>query len=70
MRILALVLIVVGVLALVYQGFTYTKRRDSVQVGPVGITAEQKETVSLPPIVGVVAIVAGVGLLVASRKKA
>jgi hypothetical protein len=69
MRILALVLIAVGVLALVYEGFTYTKRRDTVQVGPVGITAEQKETVSVPPIVGVVAIVAGLGLLVASRKK-
>ncbi|HJR40935.1 MAG TPA: LPXTG cell wall anchor domain-containing protein [Gemmatimonadaceae bacterium] len=70
MRILALVLIVVGVLALVYEGFTYTKRRDTVQVGPVGITAEQKQTVPVPPIVGVVAIVAGLGLLFVSRKKA
>jgi LPXTG-motif cell wall-anchored protein len=70
MRILALVLIVVGVLALVYEGFTYTKRRDTVQVGPVGITADQKQTVPVPPIVGVVAIVAGLGLLFVSRKKA
>lgn len=70
MRIVALVLIVVGVLALVYEGFTYTKRRDTVQVGPVGITAEQKQTVPVPPIVGVVAIVAGLGLLFVSRKKA
>ena len=70
MRIAGLVLIVVGVLALIYEGFTYTKRKDTVQVGPVGITAEQKETVSIPPVLGVVAVVAGLGLLLVSRKKA
>lgn len=70
MRIVGLVLVVLGVLGLIYEGFTYTKRRDTVQVGPVGITAEQKETVSVPPVVSVVAIVAGLGLLVMSRKKA
>ncbi|HJU88992.1 MAG TPA: hypothetical protein VJ672_06335 [Gemmatimonadaceae bacterium] len=70
MRIVGLVLLVLGILGLIYEGFTYTKRRDTVQVGPVGITAEEKETVSIPPVVSVVAIVAGLGLLVVSRKKA
>jgi hypothetical protein len=70
MRLAGMVLIAVGVLALIYQGFTYTKRRDTVRLGPVEVAAEQKERVALPPIIGVVAIVAGAGLLLASRRKA
>lgn len=71
MKTAGLILIVLGVLALVFQGITYTKRRESVSLGPASITAEQKETIPLPPILGGVALVAGIALLVAgSRRKA
>ena len=54
MKILGIILIVAGIIALAYQGITYTKRRDTVQVGPIGITAEPSfaiETVTvLPPL--------------------
>lgn len=70
MKIVGVVLILAGVAALVYQGFTYTKERDTVQLGPIGITAEQRETVAIPPIVGAGLVIVGAGLLFFARRKA
>ncbi len=64
MKILAVVLIVFGVLALAYQGFTYTKTDQVAQIGSLNITADTKKTVPISPIVGVIALVAGGSLLV------
>lgn len=71
MKIAGIILIVLGALALIYQGFTYTKRRESVSLGPATITAEQKESIPIPPIVGGLALVAGIALVIAgSRRRA
>jgi len=56
-------------LALVYQGFTYTKRETVVDIGPVHATADRKKTVPLPPVVGGLALVGGVVLLVAGARR-
>ncbi len=69
MRILGIVLIVLGVLGLAYGGITYTRRRDTVRVGPVSATVRQKETVPIPPVLGGVALVVGIGLLVAGGRR-
>jgi hypothetical protein len=66
----AIILIVVGVLALAYQGFTYTTREKVVDIGPVHVTAEKTKTLPLPPILGVIAVVGGLALLIVGRKKA
>jgi len=63
------VLIVLGVAALAYQSITYTKRETVVDIGPLHATADRKKTVPLPPIIGIVAIGAGVALVVASVRK-
>ena len=63
-------LVVFGLLALVYQGFTYTKRETVVDIGPVHATANRQKTVPLPPVVGGLALVGGVVLLVAGARKA
>ncbi len=63
-----IVLIVLGLAALVYQGITYTKRDTIVDIGPVHATAEREHTLPLPPIVGIVSVAAGVVLLVAGRR--
>jgi hypothetical protein len=63
-----IVLIVLGLVALVYQGITYTKRDTIVDIGPVHATAEREHTLPLPPIVGIVSVAAGVILLVAGRR--
>lgn len=67
--ILGIVLIVLGIGALAYQGFTYTSREKVLDLGPLQATAERQKTVPLPPIVGIVAVVAGVALVIAGGRK-
>ena len=69
MRIAGIVLIVVGIIGLVYGGITYTRRKDTVSVGPLSATVSQRETFPISPVAGVVAVVAGVGLLVAGSRR-
>jgi len=61
-------LIVIGVIALAYQGFSYTKREKVIDIGPIEATTETKEHVPLPPILGIVAVGAGVVLLISGKK--
>ncbi len=70
MKALGIALIIIGAVALIYQGITYTKRREVVELGPIEMTAEQKETIPIPPIVGGVLIIAGLGVLFAGRRRA
>jgi uncharacterized membrane protein len=58
-----ILLIVLGVIALVYQGFTYTTHKKILDVGPIQATKEEHETIPLPPIVGGIAVIGGVALL-------
>jgi uncharacterized membrane protein HdeD (DUF308 family) len=68
MKPLGLILIVLGVLALVYQGFTYTTQKKVLDVGPIQATKEEHHTVPLPPILGALALIGGVIILVSDRK--
>ena len=67
---MGVLLVVFGLLALIYQGFTYTKRETVVDIGPVHATADRQKTVPLPPVVGGLPLVGGVVLLVAGARKA
>jgi len=68
-KILAIVLIVAGVLALVYGGFTYIRDTDTTKIGPIKITTQDKERVNIPVWAGVVAVAVGAVLLLTSGKK-
>jgi hypothetical protein len=68
-KLLGLVLIVAGVLGLAYGSFTYTKDTHEAKVGPISLTVKDKETVNVPVWAGVVAILAGGGLLFLAGKK-
>ena len=70
MRIAGIILIVLGAIGLLYGGFSYTRRRDTVRLGPMSATIEQRESVPVPPILGGIAVIAGIALLVMSRRKA
>jgi len=56
-------------LALAYQGFTYTHQEKVLDLGPIHATAEKQERVSIPPILGGLALLGGVVLLVVGGKK-
>jgi hypothetical protein len=66
---LGVVLIVTGVLALAYQGITYTTSEKVVDLGPLKASVEKQKTIPLPPILGAVALAAGVILLVVGNKR-
>ena len=67
--ILGAVLIVLGLAALAYQGITYTSREKVIDLGPIEAPAERQRTVPLPPIMGIVAVAAGVVLVVVGMRK-
>ena len=69
MRMIGIILIIIGVVSLIWGGITYVKDRDTVDLGVVKVTTEDKDRISIPPVLGVVALVAG-GVMfgVSSRK--
>jgi hypothetical protein len=70
MRIVGIVLIALGVLALVYEGITYTTREKVLDLGPLQAEVTRKKTIPLSPVVGVVAVAGGVVLLLVGRRRA
>jgi hypothetical protein len=69
LAIAGVLLVVLGLAALVYQGVSYTSRETIIDIGPVRATADRERTLPLPPVVGIAAVAGGVALLVASARK-
>ena len=67
--IIGLLLIVLGLGALAYQGINYTTRETVIDIGPVHATAERHRTLPLPPVVGAVVVAGGVFLIVAGMRR-
>ena len=65
--IVGVVLILAGVVVLAMRGFSYTKDRDSTNIGPIQVSTSQKGFV--PPVAGVIAIIAGVALIASGRRR-
>lgn len=66
-KLLGAVLLVLGILALAYGGFTYTKSTDNVDIGPIHFQVKNKETVNIPLWAGVAVAIVG-GVLLARSK--
>jgi UDP-N-acetylmuramyl pentapeptide phosphotransferase/UDP-N-acetylglucosamine-1-phosphate transferase len=64
----SILMILLGVVALTYQGITYTTKEKAIDIGPLQITAERTHTLPVLPILGGIAIVGGVVLFLASRR--
>ena len=64
-----MLLIVLGVVALIYGGISYTKRETVLDIGPLHATADREKTIPLSPILGIVAVAGGVVLLVSGGRK-
>jgi hypothetical protein len=63
------VLIVLGLVALVYQGINYTSRETVIDIGPLHATADRLRTLPLSPVLGIAAVAGGVALLVTGARK-
>jgi uncharacterized membrane protein YidH (DUF202 family) len=66
-NLVAVLLIVVGLLGLLYGGFTYTREKKVVDIGSVQITRQEHQRVPVSPIIGVVVLVSGVWLLMSGK---
>jgi drug/metabolite transporter (DMT)-like permease len=69
MKIIGIILIIAGVAALLYGGFTYTTHKKAVDLGPVQVEKTEHHSVPLPPLLGVVAIIGGGALFYFGAKE-
>jgi drug/metabolite transporter (DMT)-like permease len=68
-RIAGMVLIVVGLVGILWGGFSFTREKTVVDVGPFKATTQERETIPFPPVAGAIALVAGVVLLVLPARR-
>ena len=66
--ILGIALVILGIVALAYQGLTYTTQKKVVDIGPIQATKEEHHTIPLPPILGALALVGGVVVIASDRR--
>lgn len=69
MRTLGIVLVVLGVLGLVYGGFTYRKDHVVLQLGSMQVTATEHKSIPVPAVAGAAAMVGGMAILVLGRRR-
>jgi drug/metabolite transporter (DMT)-like permease len=69
MKIAGLLLIIVGVAALIYGGFTYTSQKKEVNIGDIQINKTENHSLPVPPILGIVAVVGGAALFYLGAKQ-
>ena len=69
MKAVGLVLVILGLLALVYGGISYNRQRTVLDIGPFKATASEQKNIPLSPVVGAIALLGGIVLLVAPRKR-
>jgi len=69
MKAVGVVLVLLGLLALVYGGISYTKREKVVDIGPIEATTTERHHVPVPPLAGGLAVIAGTVMILAGRKR-
>ena len=68
-RVIGTILVVLGIVALIWGGISWTREETIVDLGPIEATAEKRETIPLPPVLGGIMLVAGVVLLVVPARR-
>ncbi len=61
-------LVVLGIAGLIIENVTFTETKQVLDVGPLQVTAEEQHNVPIPTIAGLVAVIAGLGMIFASRR--
>ena len=68
-RTIGIILIVLGIVLLIWTGFTYTKKEKVIDAGPIQVSADREKSVNWPPYAGGIVLIAGVIVFIGSRKK-
>jgi hypothetical protein len=69
LAIVGILLIAFGVIALAYEGITYTTREKVIDIGPLQASVEKKKTIPLSPVLGALAVAGGIALVVAGTRR-
>jgi uncharacterized membrane protein len=69
-RTLGIILILLGVVLLIWTGFTYTKKEKIIDAGPIQVSADREKAVNWPPYAGGIVLLAGVIVFLGTKKKA
>jgi len=67
-RIAGLVLVIFGLVALIAGGISYTKTKQIIDIGPLQATTQEHKTIPISPVLGIVGLIAGIGLLAVPSK--
>jgi uncharacterized membrane protein len=67
-RTIGLILIVLGIIMLIWTGFSYTKKEKVIDAGPIQVSADKEKNVNWPPYLGGILLVGGI-VVVATAKK-
>lgn len=65
---IALLMIILGVVMLIWTGFTYTKKEKVIDAGPIQISADREKSVNWPSYIGGIVLIAGVVILITSKR--
>jgi uncharacterized membrane protein len=66
---LGIILIVIGIVLLIWTGFTYTKKEKVIDAGPIQVTADREKSVNWPPYAGGIVLIAGVVIFLTTKNK-
>lgn len=69
MKLLAVLLIVIGLIGIAWGGLSWTRQRTVLDAGPIEIQAEQRESIPVPPIAGAACLIAGIALMALDRQR-
>jgi hypothetical protein len=69
MKILGIVLVALGVIALVYGGIAYSKDRTVLEIGSLEVTASERKTFPIPAALGAAVLIGGIALLVVDKRR-
>ena len=63
-------LVVLGIAGLIVQNVTFTESKEVLDIGPLELRSEEQHNIPIPTIAGIIAVIAGLGMIVASRRNA
>jgi hypothetical protein len=66
-KMLGIILIVVGIVGIIWGGFSYTTREKVVDIGPIHASRDKNHSVPLPPIVGAIALIGGIAIIATGK---
>lgn len=70
LMLIGVILVVLGIAGLVVQNVSFTEAKKVVDIGPLQVTSEEQHNLPIPTIAGIAAVVAGIGLMILSRRQA